>query len=326
MMKRIFSCFLIYLCCTYAVAAKPANTTKLDSIAAIVNDSVITQAELSSQLELIKKQAGNQVTLPPENVLKKQVLDQFILRRLQLQLAKQAGIKVDEAMIDKAIQRIAEANKITVDVLYQKTSESGLTKKAYRKEIREEIAIQEIEHRQLAGKINVSKQEVDDFIRSAAWKAFNTKEYHLLDILIALPEIPTPQDIIDAKNHAESVLHKIKSGMSFQEAAMSESQSTQALQGGDLGWRKLPEIPPTFADELVHLKENGIMGPILTNNGFHIVKLAGLRDIMPKDIESQHKQVEQLLFQRKFEESLQSWITKIKSEAYIRIMGENSKS
>lgn len=329
-MTNHFRLYFILLCtltfsgifnASYATKSHPNKsvTAPLDSIAAVVNTNVITHTELKNQIELVKKQSGNQVTLPTESVLEKQVLDQLITRKLQLELAKQSGIKVNDTLVDKAIHGIADGNKISVAELYEKTAQQGLPKSDYRKLIREEIAIQQIEHQQLGNKISVSKQEVDDFMRSAAWKAFNTKEYHLLDILIALPEVPNPQDIIEAKKHAENVLDKVNHGISFQEAAMSESASTQALQGGDLGWRKLPEIPPNFADQIVHLKENGIMGPILTNNGFHIVKLAGLRNTVPKDIESQHKQIEQLIYQRKFEEALQNWTTKLKSEAFINI-------
>ncbi len=303
-------------------AALKSNTSSqsLDSIVAIVNDGVITQSELNKAIDTIKKQySHNQGSLPPADALRKQVLDQTINRKLQLELAERGGINPSDKDVEKAIQGIAKQNNMSAKQLFEKVREDGMSTAEYRKEIREEMIMQQIQQQQVASRIKVSPQEVDDFMRSAAWKASSGKEYHLEDILIALPEIPTQENIAEAKQQAETVLAKLHQGMSFQQVAMSESSNTQALQGGDLGWRKLPEIPEVFSSELVHMKVNGIMGPILTPNGFHIVKLAGIRESKKGAKDDERKQIQQLLFQRKFEEALQSWIMKLRSESYINL-------
>ena len=106
--------------------------------------------------------------------------------------------------------------------------------------------------------------------------------------------------------------------MNFSEVSAAESGSEHALQGGDLGWLKLPQIPPAFSDSLVHMKKNDIMGPVATPNGFHIIRLLALRDVgAQEDIATQRKQVEQYLYQRKMEEGLQAWLTRMRSEAFI---------
>lgn len=153
--------------------------------------------------------------------------------------------------------------------------------------------------------------------------SFSTKEYHLEDILITLPDTPSSQDVATAKKRADELLAKIKHGLNFSEAAAAESGETNALQGGDLGWRKLPEIPSAFANQLVNMKANEILGPVQTANGFHIVRLAAIRNVdkQPNAAE-QRTQVEQLIFQRKFEEGLQSWITRLHSEAFINMHPE----
>ncbi len=262
--------------------------------------------------------ASNNITPPSPDIIRKQVLEQLINRKLQLQLGEQAGIKIDDAALEKAITNIATQNKLSVKQLYEQLEKQGMDVKAYRKEIRDEIVLQQIQQQEIGSHIIITPQEVDDFMRSASWLAYNNKEYHLEDILIALPDVPTSQDVANAKKQADIVLSKIHKGMSFREAAMSDSGSAGALQGGDLGWRKLPQIPSAFASELVHMKQNDIMGPILTPNGFHIIKLSGLRDSEKSgNAAEQHKQVEQLLYQRKFEEESQAWIAKLRGQAFI---------
>jgi peptidyl-prolyl cis-trans isomerase SurA len=193
----------------------------------------------------------------------------------------------------------------------------------YRKEIREEILLQQVQQQAVGSKITIAPQEVSDFMRSKTWQAFNTKEYHLEDILITLPEVPSPQDVANAKKRAEEVLQKLQHGMSFNEAAAAESGDKNALQGGDLGWRKLPEIPSAFADKLIYLKAGELLGPVQTPNGFHIVRLAGIRSNDSKMTpEQQRMQVEQLIFQRKLEEGLQTWVAKLRGQAFINTNSE----
>ncbi|HLB57838.1 MAG TPA: SurA N-terminal domain-containing protein, partial [Gammaproteobacteria bacterium] len=248
----------ILLCGLFLSLSVNAATNKqsLDRIAVILNDTVITQTDLDQAMETIKKQlSASNTPIPPAIVLRKQVLDQLINRKLQLQLAEQSDVTVSDAQITAAINNIAKTNNITADQLYEAVLKQGLTRKDYRKEIHDEILIQEIQQQAVGGKITLQPQEVDDFMRGSAWQAYNTKEYHLEDILIALPETPTPEDIANAKKRAETVLAKLRGGMSFKEAAVSESGDSNALQGGDLGWRKLPEIPSAFAETLTQKKE-----------------------------------------------------------------------
>lgn len=308
----------------HAVAANK-HAIPLDGIVAIINDQVITQTELNEAMNAIKKQLeASNTTLPPKEVLRKQVLDQLINKKLQLQLGERMGVHVTDEEVNKAINGIAEGNKVTLAELMQKVNASGVSTSEYHKEIQEELLLQQIQQQAVGSKINITPQEVDDFTRSKTWQAYNTKEYHLEDILITLPETPSPQQIAASKKRAVDTLAKIRHGMSFSEAAASESGETNAMQGGDLGWRKLPEIPSAFADQLIHMKANDIMGPIQTPNGFHIIRLIALRNaggqLKPAD---EHMQIQQLIFQRKLEEALQSWVTKLRSEAFINTNPEN---
>jgi peptidyl-prolyl cis-trans isomerase SurA len=309
---------------SFVFAATSPNA--LDNIVATVNDAVITQSELKHEVSTVKKQiAGNNMPLPPENALHKQVLDQLINRKLQLQLATQSNLSVTETDIDHAITQIAKLNQIPAADIYKKVGAQGMSKEDYRKELHDEILLQKIQQQEVGSKIAISPHEIDNFMHSNSLSAFGNKEYHLEDILIALPDEPTSDQITQAKHRAESILTRIQHGINFRQAAMSESTNAHALQGGDLGWRKIPEIPTIFAEQVVHAKLNDIIGPIKAPNGFHLIHLAAVRDAANAAHETkvgQRQHIQQLIFQRKLEEGLQAWITKLRSAAYITIAPE----
>lgn len=296
-----------------------ASEQSLDRIVAIVNDAPITQTELNESIDTAKKQIAASNTAQPSNeVLHKQVLQQIIDRKLQIQLAEQAGIHIKDEDIDKAITHIAQQNNMTMAQLSEQLVKQGLTMEAYRKEISEEIMIQQVQQHEIGAKITITPQEISDFTRSKAWQAFNNKEYHLEDLVVSLPDTPSTQEVSDAKKRADAILDKIHHGSSFQAVAMAESSGNKALQGGDLGWRKLPEIPSAFSSEVIRMQANDIAGPIQTSNGFHILRLAEVRSTGANNAIS-NKQIEQLIFQRKMEEALPAWMAKIRSQSFINM-------
>lgn len=318
MIRKTLICSIMLFLASNVANAK-ASGESLDGIVAIVNDAVITQSELDASINTVKKQlAASNTSAPTPTEIRKHVLDQLIDRKLALQLAEAGNLKVTDEQIDKAIAGIAGQNKVSVKELYEKVAETGLTQPAYRKEIHDEMLIQEVQQHEVGARITITEEEVNDFMRSATWKAYNNREYHLEDILIALPATPSSQDVANAKKQADEVLNKIHHGTSFSSVAAADSGNNQALQGGDLGWLRLPQIPPAFATELVHMKQNDILGPVSTPNGFHIIKLSGIRELATKGTQGQiHQQVQQLIYQRKMEEGLQAWSTKLRGEAFI---------
>ena len=306
-------------------AAEEPFGPSLDRIVVTINDNVVTQSELDkSIIQATQQLTANNTSIPSEKVLRKQVLDQLINRKVQLLLAEQVGIHVTDTEVDKTIGTIASGNNMSAAQLYQKVAAQGLTQADYRNEIRDELALQHIQQQEVGARITVSPQEVDEFMHSKEWLASNGKEYHLDDILIPLPETPAPQDIIKAKKRAENLVEKIHQGMNFKAAAAAESGGSDALNGGDLGWRKLPEIPAVFASQVAHMKLNEIMGPIQAANGFHIIQLTGIRNGSGGGEQLKKNQIEQLVYQRKLEDALQSWITKIRGEAIIHMQTDNT--
>lgn len=321
-MKTFFKFILVTLLIhSVALAATTKNNAQsLDRMVAVVNDAVITQSELNHQMEIIRQQT--QVALPSEEIFRKQVLEQMINKKLQLQIADQVGIQISEEEHNKAIEQIAKQNNVTTAELYKKIQSQGLKKEDYRREILEQMTLQKVEQQEVGAKISINPEEVKNFIHSKTWQAFNTKEYHLEDILIALPEAPSPQDVIEAKQRAEELAQKIHQGMNFKMAAISESGNANALQGGDLGWRKLPEIPAVFSEQIVHMKSDDVAGPISAPGGFHLIHLVAVRDTVHGKGEAERKQVEQYLYQRKFEEALQNWVTRLRGSAFVNTTAE----
>jgi peptidyl-prolyl cis-trans isomerase SurA len=273
-----------------------ASSFSMDSIVAIVNDDVITQTQLDKQIKVIKAQLKQRnVKLPADSVFKQKILQQLIDKKLQLQLAKNTGIRISNSELQTAIQQLAKQNKTSVSALYKSVEKSGLSTKEFRQEIKTEALVRKLLRRDIASRISISEQEVNDFLSNSLSTSQTMPEYHLLNILIALPDTPTPDQIEKAKTTAEKVLTKLKAGADFNKTAVDESGGNKSLQGGDLGWRKLAELPVAFANKITTMKPGNIAGPIQTPNGFHIIKFLGERSPSTSEEISEQAEVEMLI-------------------------------
>lgn len=289
----------------------------IDQIVAVVNDDVITRSELNDSISLLRMQLSQQnISIPAEKVLQKQVLEQLINKRLQLQIAKQAGVNVSDADLDAAISRIAQQNNVSTTMLYERLTQDGMTIAQYRNEMREQMTLQKLQQQEVVSRITITPEEVNTFLRSATWQDNSSKEYRIEDILIPLSDTPSSDEIASARKKAEAVIAKLNQGKNFKEVAQAESAAKQALDGGDLGWRSLAEIPSAFAEQVARMQPKEIAGPIQTPNGFHIIHLAAARQ-SGKSSAPSRKEVEDLLLQRKFDEAVQNWVSKLRSQAFI---------
>lgn len=319
MIKKL-SLLLLFLSISLNAFAK--NVQSLDRIVAVVNDDVVTRSELDRALDIVGKQLTQEKNMTSDKKeLQKQVLNQLINKKIQLQIAEQAGIRATEEDLNNAIGHIAQQNHMSTNTLYQRLHEEGMTTKDYRNEIREQITLGKLQRQQINSRITVSPQEVTSFMHSQMWQSNGSKEYHLEDILIPISDTPSTEEIKKAKAQADAVLAKLRHGQNFNTIAQAESGSSQALQGGDLGWRSLAEIPSAFAEQAANMKVKEINGPIQTPNGFHIIRLAGKRSTATKENKNtlNQQQIEQLLMQQKFEEALQNWVSKLRSQAFVKI-------
>lgn len=318
MMRRSVFLFLALAIFTFSFQETMAasNDQALDRIVAEVNTSVITQSDVNQAIRRVKQQAAeNHASLPPENVLQKKVLDQLIDRQLQLQLANQMNIHVTEDAINKMVQHIAEQNHISVSELYGKLSSQGMSVTEYRKEMREELILRQVEQQAIGEKMIMTPEEVDHFLHSNTFQTPSVSTYHLQDILIVLPDSPSAANVAVAKKQAETLLEKLRKGVSLEKAIANN----KSIQPTDLGWRNSAEIPSVFSTALAHAKQNDFIGPIAAPNGFHILNVLGIKNAMLSSAVPDRKQAEELLYEKKFEEALKPWIAKLRSEAFIKI-------
>lgn len=304
------------------IATPLANATSkqeqpLDNIVAIVNENVITQSEFNQSLQVAKNQlAAENMTPPPENELKKQVLQQLINQKLELEIAEQNGIQINDNDLNKIIARIAQENGISVEEFYTKIQQGGLSPAAYRRQIRQTLTQQKLQQQEVASRITVSSSEITTFLKTHHSQSIGEKEYHIQDILVAIPESPTAQQLEIAKKSAEAIASKLHHGTPLAELSSTENAT---LQDNDLNWRKINEVPTAFTHAVVKMTLNQFSNPIQTANGFHIIHLIGVRELPGVSKQPQRQEVAQQLFQHKFEEALQNWLAKIRGQAFIVI-------
>jgi peptidyl-prolyl cis-trans isomerase SurA len=221
-------------------------------------------------IEQLKKQ---KVAQPPSDVLDKQILERLITERALLQYAKESGIKVDDTAVERAIQRIAEDNKMTVDDMRKALARDNISYSRYREDIRSEITMQRVREREIDSHISVSDAEVDIYLATLKSQAGGEAEYRLAHILVAVPEQAGPEQIEVRRRRAEEALRNIKTGADFSQVAATFSDAQDALSGGNLGWRSGARIPTVFL-ETVRTMKVGEVSPVLRSAaGFHIIKL-----------------------------------------------------
>jgi peptidyl-prolyl cis-trans isomerase SurA len=255
-----------------------AEVVKMDRIIAIVDQSVITEQELADRIRTVSAQLEKQGTqLPPQQVLEKQILERLIADSLQLQLAAQTGLKVDDTQLDKTIERIAEQNKMSVDEFKVVLEKDGLTYRKFREDIRSEITIARLKERDVDNKVSVSDGEVDNYLTTQANRKDNQDELEISHILIRTPEDSTPQDLEKAKTKVETALKKLAGGTSFEQVSAEVSDAPNALEGGSMGWKNSSQIPSAFSELLQGMQVGEVSKPIRSPNGFHILKLTNRR-------------------------------------------------
>jgi peptidyl-prolyl cis-trans isomerase SurA len=320
--KKIFICLAILSCIYYATNVLAiTKITPIDRIVAVVNNDVITESQLQTQIKILKNEMSQaNMQIPPNKIVREKVLQQLINQILQVQIAQATGIRVSHHELNAALHRLAAQRKMTLSELYQAVQKAGWTIKSFQQQIRDQIAIEKLQHRDVAPRISISEQEVNDYLNAIKNRDQATlKEYHLQNILIPLPDSPSPEQIATAQQQAQAIIAQLKTGVSFNKLAITKSQGSKALQGGDLGWRKMAELPTVFAQKVKQMKPGDITGAIKTPNGIHILKLLGVRALKAPQTTNK-QQVEQMIWQRKMDEAMQQFINTLHNQAYIKIM------
>lgn len=280
-MTAIFKLLFLVLFLSSSVtlaATNRAAPVKMDRIIAIVDQSVITEQELANRIKTVSAQLEKQGTpLPAQEVLEKQILERLIVDSLQLQLAAQTGLKVDDTMLDKTIERIAAQNKMDVAEFKDALEKDGLSMRQFREDIRNEITISRLRERDVDNKLTVSDGEIDNLLTTQANRGEDQDEFEISHILIRTPEDSSPEDLEKARTKTDIVLKELADGKDFAQVSASFSDTPNALEGGQMGWKTGSQIPALFLDALKPMQAGDVSKPIRSPNGFHILKLTNRR-------------------------------------------------
>ena len=246
----------------------------LDGVAAIVDEGIVLKSELRQQVRLIVDRLQAQGTeLPPLPVLERQILEQLIVRRIQLQRAERFGISVSDELLNRQLEQIAKINDTTLDQLPAVLAAEGIDYTVYRQDMREQLVLQQLQQRDVVGRINVSPKEMDACLVRRENASSDAVDYNISHILIGLPAAATPDQLDSAKAKVTDIYQRLEQGETFAELAVRYSEGQTALEGGDLGWRKGSQLPTLFADIVVDLEIGATSEAIQTGSGFHIVRL-----------------------------------------------------
>ena len=256
--------------------APPAasRVAPVDRIVAVVNDEVITQNDLSVRVDLVTKQLQRQGTqMPTSDVLSRQILERMINDLLQVQLAKETGIKVDDATLDRTIERIAQENSLSMTDFRATLEKDGVKYTKFREDIRQEIVLARLREREVEKDIVVTDAEVETELARQTKEASSDSEFNLAHVLVLVPPQATPDQVEQRRRKALLALSELRRGTPFAQVAATYSDAPDALQGGTLGWRSSARLPALFLEVLEKLKDGEVSDILRSPNGFHIVKL-----------------------------------------------------
>jgi peptidyl-prolyl cis-trans isomerase SurA len=274
-MQKLF----LFLAACAAVVTSPAHAVVLvDRIVAVVNKDVVTYSELNEAVGMAERQLRRQGTPAPERaVLERQMLERLILDKAQLQLARESGLRIDDLQLDRAVERIAQSNNMTLADFRRALEADGVSFDAWRNDVRQQMTMARLREREVENRVQVTDSEVDLFLEQLKTRPAEGAEYNLAHVLVRVPEGASPERIRQARGRAEQALAEAKSGVPFARVAASYSDAPDALQGGVIGWRSHERLPEIFAEALLHLKPGEVSEPLRSPAGFHILQLLDMR-------------------------------------------------
>jgi peptidyl-prolyl cis-trans isomerase SurA len=274
----LLACLALLTAMPVAALAQSAPLRLIDRVVAVVNSEAITAGELALRTEVARRQLREQnIELPPSDVLEKQVLERLIIDRAQLQAAREQGIRVDEAQVDRGVATIAQENGFTVAQLRERITRDGTSFARFREDVREEIVRGRLREREIDSRVQVSDADIDAFLAAQPQGAQAASELHVAQILLAVPEGATAEQIERQRQRAEEVLRQLERGEDFARLAAQSSDAPDAMSGGTLGWRLPERLPQLFVDAVSGLSPGQVAPLQRSPAGFHVLKLIDRR-------------------------------------------------
>ena len=296
-----------------------AKEVELDRVAAIVNKGVVLNSQVTQLIENVKTQsAQNNQSLPSDKALRTQVLDKLINTELILQLGERMGVKISDAQLDETLTNMAKENSLTLEQFRKKIIGSGMDYEEYRESVRSEIISGEVKRAGVGRRIYVAPQEITNLIEIMKEQTNDNVEYRLGHILIAFPSDPTQEQITAEKERAQKVIELLNSGSDFTKIAIASSGDSTALDGGDMGWKGINEMPTLFSELVDGQAKDTILGPIRTGLGFSIIKIVDIRGreiVEVEEVEARHILIKPsvIMSEDKAKETLQGFLNDIKA-------------
>ncbi len=272
------------------VLAQSSRIQLVDRVVAVVNDEVITRYELNEQKRAVTAQLKRQgVTMPPDAELDAQVLERFINEKVQLQYAKEYGVRADDETVNASLQRIAGDNKMSMIQFTEALKKDGVTLEKFRDELKNEIVLSRLRDREVESRVVVTDSEIEAYLAQAKLIGANQSEYQLAHILVLVPEQATPDQVEARKKRAEEASRQLKAGTPFAQVAAVFSDANDATKGGELGWRQGDRLPVLYAQAAEKMKSGETSDVLRSANGFHIVRLLDKRVGQQQAIVDQNK-------------------------------------
>lgn len=260
-----------------AAPVATAATEMLDQVVAIVDDDVIMASELRDRLATVSESIRSRgMELPPEDELIRETLDRLILESIQLQMGQRVGVRISDAQLDAAVQRIAAQNRMSVDQFIARLEQEGQSYAAMRENLRREMILQRVQGGNVSQRIQITPQEINNFLATEEGQALTQPEYRIVHALLALSPDAPESEVAAAEAYVEKLLQRIRGGESF-DAVIASSEGEYAFTGGDLGWRRQGELPSLFADVAPSLAEGETSDPIRSASGIHLINMNAKR-------------------------------------------------
>jgi peptidyl-prolyl cis-trans isomerase SurA len=276
-MKKVFQALYWLFFCGMLGSAQ---AQLLDRIVAVVEDDVILERELVEESYAIAaKMRDSNMMVPPDFVLRKQVLERLIIDKLQHQLAARSGISVSEEYLRSSVAEIAARNNMSPEQFRTELSKQGMSFAKFEDSIRSEIIINQLRAREIGSRIKVTDREVAHYLETQGQVGQDKVKYHLGHILISIPEGASATVIQAAREKADNVVKDLRGGANFRQTAIGTSDSDNALSGGDLGWRTLGQIPTLFVDSVSKMSREDVSDPIRSPSGFHVIKMLEMEGV-----------------------------------------------
>ena len=278
MVSKLYPAFLSLCAGLIFSTSLHAQVVPLDRVAAIVDNDVVMTSQLDQRVDELRRQLAERGTqLPPDDILRQQVLDRLVVESIQLQMGERAGIRIDDATLNQTMQQLAQRNNVTPEQFRAALERDGISYNQAREQIRREMIINRVRQRRVAERIQVSDQEVRNFLNSEMGRIETAAEYRLAMIVLPVSESASPSEVSEIAATANEIYQELREGADFTGLAVARSRGDTALEGGELGWRRSAQLPGPFANAVASLNVNEVTQPLRSPAGFHILKLLETR-------------------------------------------------